>query len=44
MGAEASISKKLSLQTYLDDSYANEPAAGRLKNDLKLVSGISYKF
>jgi putative salt-induced outer membrane protein len=44
VGVEASISKSLSLQTYLDDSYANEPAAGRLKNDLKLVSGISYKF
>ncbi|MFZ1073583.1 MAG: DUF481 domain-containing protein [Verrucomicrobiia bacterium] len=44
VGVEASISKHLSLQTYLDDSYDNEPAAGRLKDDLKLVSGISYKF
>ena len=44
VGIEASISKHLSLQTYLDDSYANQPANGRLKNDVKLVSGISYKF
>jgi putative salt-induced outer membrane protein YdiY len=44
VGVEASISKNLSLQTYIDDSYDNKPAAGRLKNDVKLVSGISYKF
>ena len=44
VGIEASISKHLSLQTYLDDSYDNQPANGRLKNDVKLVSGLSYKF
>jgi putative salt-induced outer membrane protein YdiY len=43
-GVEAAIAKNLSLQTYLDDSYANQPAPGREKNDLKLVSAISYKF
>jgi putative salt-induced outer membrane protein YdiY len=44
VGVAASLAKNLSLQTYLDDSYANEPAPGRLKNDAKLVSAISYKF
>jgi len=43
-GVEASIAKHLSLQTYVDDTYANEPAAGHLKNDVKLVSGIAYRF
>jgi len=28
----------------LDDSYISEPAFGRKRNDVKLVSGISYKF
>ena len=44
VGVEASLTKKLSLQTYLDDSYDNQPSPGRLKNDIKLVSGITYKF
>lgn len=44
IGVEAVLSKKMSLQTYLDDSYASEPATGRKKNDLKLVSAIAYKF
>jgi putative salt-induced outer membrane protein YdiY len=44
IGVEAGITKNLSLQSYIDDSYDNEPAPGRLKNDVKLVTGISYKF
>jgi putative salt-induced outer membrane protein YdiY len=44
IGIEASISKSFSLKTYLDDSYQNRPAAGRLKNDAKIVSGVTYKF
>ncbi len=44
IGVEASISKSFSLKTYLDDSYTRIPAAGRLKNDAKLVAGIAYKF
>lgn len=44
IGVEASIAKDLSLQTYLDDSYNNQPATGREKNDTKLVSAISYNF
>ena len=44
VGVESSIAKNLSLQTYVDDSYANQPAPGRKKNDVKLVSAISYQF
>ena len=44
IGIEAAISKSFSLKTALDDTFQNQPAAGRKQNDLKLVSGISYKF
>jgi putative salt-induced outer membrane protein len=44
IGMEASITKTFSLKTTLDDSYQSEPAAGRYRNDLKLISGVSYKF
>jgi hypothetical protein len=44
IGIEAIIARNLSLQSYIDDSYDNQPAFGRLKNDVKLVTGISYKF
>lgn len=42
--ADLSSSQKLSLRTYLDDTYNNVPAAGRQKNDAKLVAAIAYKF
>jgi putative salt-induced outer membrane protein YdiY len=44
IGIETALTKKLSLQFILDDAYVNEPAAGRTKNDVKLISGIAYKF
>jgi len=44
IGMEASITKSFSLKTYLDDTYANRPAAERKKNDVKIVAGVSYKF
>jgi hypothetical protein len=46
IGVEAALNKsnKLALRSVLDDSFDNEPAAGRLKNDLKLITGITYKF
>jgi putative salt-induced outer membrane protein len=44
VGAEASLTKSLSLKTTLDDTYQSIPAAGRLKNDVKIISGVSYKF
>ena len=44
LGAEAAFTKSLSLQVVLSDSYNSEPATGRKRNDVKLVSGVSYKF
>jgi len=43
-GIESSLSKKLSLQTFVVDNFVNQPAAGRQQNDVKLVSGLKYKF
>jgi hypothetical protein len=45
-GAEAALNKsnKLALRAVIDDSYDNVPAKGRLKNDLKLITGITYHF
>jgi putative salt-induced outer membrane protein len=44
IGVETPLTRKLSLRTYLQDTYDNQPAPGRKKNDLKLVTGIAYKF
>jgi len=44
VGLEAGISKKISLQACLQDNFVNEPAPGRQQNDLKIVSGLKYKF
>jgi putative salt-induced outer membrane protein YdiY len=43
-GIESALTKKLSLRTYVQDTYDNVPASGRKKNDVKLVSAIAYKF
>ena len=44
IGLEAALSKSFSLKTYLDDNYNSRPAADHVKNDIKLVTGIAYKF
>lgn len=44
LGVETGLSKKLNLRTYLQDTYDNEPAPGRKKNDVKLVVALAYKF
>jgi putative salt-induced outer membrane protein YdiY len=46
VGIEAGLNKgnNLSLRSVLQDSYNNVPAAGRLKNDLKLITSLVYKF
>jgi putative salt-induced outer membrane protein YdiY len=46
LGIEAGLNKSnnLSLRSVLQDSYNNVPAFGRLKNDLKLITSIVYKF
>ncbi len=44
IGIESALTEKLSLRVVLQDSYANIPAPGRKDNDVKLVSGLAYKF
>lgn len=46
IGFEADLTKKkdLTLLTFLQDTYNNEPAPGRQKNDVKLVTAVAYKF
>ena len=46
LGVEAGLNKseKLLLRTVLQDSYDSIPAAGRLRNDIKLITSVAYKF
>ena len=44
LGIESSLTEKLSLRAYIQDTYDNEPADGRKRNDLKLVTALAYKF
>jgi putative salt-induced outer membrane protein YdiY len=44
LGAEASLTEKLSLRGVFQDLYDNEPAPGRKKNDMKLITSLAYKF
>ena len=44
LGVGATLTKKLELTVLLVDNYASEPAKDRKNNDLKLVTGITYKF
>jgi putative salt-induced outer membrane protein YdiY len=44
VGAEAALTKKLSLRVVAQDTYDREPAPGRKENDIKLVSAIALKF
>lgn len=48
MNAELGISTKIvdgvGLRLVVQDTYVNQPAPGREKNDLKLVTGFSYEY
>jgi putative salt-induced outer membrane protein len=46
VGIEAKLTKgnKLSLRSVVQDSYNNVPAAGRLRNDLKIITSLVYNF
>ena len=44
VGVEVALSKKFSLRSYVQDTYDNEPAEGRKKNDLKWITALAYKF
>lgn len=43
-GISAPIVKALDVRLVAQDSYDNRPAPDRLKNDLKLLAGIGYRF
>lgn len=44
VGVESALYKTLSLQVFLDDNFNSVPASGLRRNDVKLVSGLTYKF
>jgi hypothetical protein len=43
-GVSAPIIKALDVRLVAQDTYNKRPATGRLKNDLKLLAGIGYRF
>lgn len=43
-GVETPLTKRISMSIVLQDNYINLPAPGRQRNDLKLISGLVYKF
>jgi putative salt-induced outer membrane protein len=44
VGVDTQLTQKLALRSYLQDTYDNQPAPGRKKNDLKLVTALAWKF
>lgn len=44
LGLETFLSQNLSFKIFVQDKYENSPAPRRVANDIKIVSGISYKF
>ena len=44
IGAEALLTKTVSLRLMVQDNFVNEPAPGRKDNDVKIISGLVYKF
>jgi putative salt-induced outer membrane protein YdiY len=43
-GISAPVTKSLDVRLVAQDTYNNQPAPDRLKNDLKLLAGIGYRF
>jgi putative salt-induced outer membrane protein len=44
VGVESALSKALSLRVVLQDTYDNRPAPDRDENDLRLITGVVWKF
>lgn len=44
VGVEAGLTEKLALRSYVVNTFDNEPAPGRKKNDLKFVTALAYTF
>ncbi len=44
VGADAAITRRVSLSVVFQDNYNNDPPPGRRSNDLRLLAGLRYKF
>ena len=44
LGVDSALTKHVSLRAVVQDSYNSQPAAGRKANDLRLITGIAYRF
>ena len=44
LGVEADLTPKMALRTVIQDEYTARPAAGRVSNDIKLITSLNYKF
>jgi putative salt-induced outer membrane protein len=44
LGVESGLSKAWALRLVLQDSYDNEPAPDRKRNDLKLIAALAWKY
>jgi hypothetical protein len=44
VGVSAPLAKSLDIKLLIQDVYDNQPAAGRERNDLKLIAGIGYRW
>lgn len=44
LGLETYLSQNLSFKAFVQNKYENEPAMGSESNDLRVVTGVSYKF
>ena len=44
VGISAPLAKALDIKLLVQDVYDNQPAAGRKRNDLKLIAGIGYRW
>jgi putative salt-induced outer membrane protein YdiY len=44
MGIETKITETITFKVSFENRYESNPAEGKEKNDLKLITGLSYKF
>jgi len=44
LGVDSSLTKKLSLRAYVQDTYDSTPAPGLKHNDVKFIMALAYKF
>lgn len=44
LGIDSLITKQVSLRAVLQDNYDSKPAPGRKANDIRLITGLGYKF